>query len=67
MIERFNSQQIDADELSNIAEALELADEVTYELGHEKEIADVLFELSSPEANGPITLSKCANLLVQLG
>lgn len=37
-----------------------------YETGYESVIADVLFELSTPEINGAITKQKCLSLIERL-
>jgi hypothetical protein len=45
------------------AELVEGRPSIDYESGKEEELADALFELSTPEINEPVTLEKCWRLL----
>jgi hypothetical protein len=63
LVERFEVAALTESELSCLAEALDVAEEVQYEPGYEDLVGQVLFDLSSPEINGPLTQSKCAELL----
>ena len=66
LILRFQSGDIGADELSSWAELLDAADEVVYESGYEEVVGEVLFVLSTPEINHPLSQSQCAELLQSL-
>ena len=62
LLKKFSSGQLDAATILQIADELE-NDAVIYERGKEEIIATILFELSSPEVNGPLTLQRCSELI----
>ena len=66
-VRRFLEGQLSAHELSRWANLLEGNDLVEYDETANRLIADVLFQLASPEINGPITKQACEELLARLG
>jgi hypothetical protein len=65
-INRFLGGEINEEELVAWANLLETEDRVCYEPGHEKTIADVVFQVASPEINAPLVRSTCEALLGEL-
>ena len=65
-VARFQSGRVGEQELESLAELLE-GEPIIYEEGHEGAIADVLFWLSSPEINGPITTTLIRECIARLG
>lgn len=61
----FVESRIDANTLTEIACLLE-CESVEYEAEQEAIIAQVIFELSSPEINRPISLKLCSHLISAL-
>ena len=62
-IQRYVDGVVDLITLRNWADALELNDRVTYQAGAEDIIAEVLFLLTTPEANGPFEAADALRLL----
>jgi hypothetical protein len=58
ILERHASGELAAEELMQLANELEANDEIDYEPNAEAIIADVLFELSTPEINGMPTIER---------
>jgi len=65
-LNRYLAGELDAAELNEWANCLELNDRVIYEAGAEKCIATALFFLATPEINLPIDQVLCRDLLVTL-
>ena len=63
LLGRFLDEKITAEELSQFAELLDGNEAVDYESEQREIIADVLFDLSSPEINGEITHEKVRSIL----
>ncbi len=55
VMKKYLDNEISASELSTWADKLEMREDLDYEDGRNKEIATLLFNLSSPEINQPIT------------
>ena len=66
MLARCEAGELQSAELVEIANQLEARDEVDYERGAERVIADTLFELASPEINGELTPTRCRDLIRRL-
>jgi hypothetical protein len=58
ILERHASGELATEELTELASELEANDEIDYEPDAEAAIADVLFELSTPEINGMPTIER---------
>lgn len=54
--------QVSAMDLQKWAAEIELSEQIEYEPTNAQLIADVIFELSSPEINGPLTFDRARNL-----
>lgn len=65
-LQRFLADEIDPTDFVAWANLIELHDEVQYERGFEKLIADVVFCIASPEINGPLNSDTCQGFLSQL-
>lgn len=65
-LERFLSGHLTRDQLVSLAQRLEADDRFSYEVGHARSIADVLFAVSSPEIHEPLTPEAVRRLIVQL-
>jgi hypothetical protein len=65
-LERFLENEVVVDDLVSWANLIEAYDQVQYEVGFEKLIADVLFSIASPEINGPLNRGTCRRFLSQL-
>jgi len=63
---RFLKSEVNATDLEQWCEALEGNDAIEYEEGHQQVISSILFEVSSPDINGPLTLEKCIEMLAKL-
>lgn len=57
---------LSATEVSDWANSMEENDHVLLEAGFEKLIADVLFQVSTPEINRPLSLEVAIELIAQL-
>jgi hypothetical protein len=55
VLDRFDRGYVEADECAAWAETLEGRDDVGLEAGHEEGLKSLLFEISTPEINGPLT------------
>ena len=66
LIRRYESGDLTDTDLTEIANQLEARDDVDYEPGTERAIADVLFELAAPEINGDLNPARCAHLIRRL-
>jgi hypothetical protein len=67
LLERFLSGEIDRQQLTSWANSIEACDQVQYERPFEKLIADIVFEISSPEIHQAMDKRECRRLLGQLG
>lgn len=67
VLKRLLDGDTDANSVCDWADALELVDHVTYDPTDQGPIADVLFNLSTPEINGPLTRDRAEKLLASLG
>jgi len=65
-LRRFLAAEFDSKKFVDWTNAIELHDEVLYEPGYEKLIADTLFCLSTPEINETLTPEVCGRLMKQL-
>jgi hypothetical protein len=65
-IRRFLSGEVNRQQLTTWANAVEAHDQVQYEHPFEKLIADILFELSSPEIHQVLDPQECNRLLGKL-
>jgi len=66
LLNRFLKGEITAEKMTALADALEMNEAVVYEQPRKDVIADVLFVLSNPEINGPITLANATALISRL-
>jgi hypothetical protein len=66
VLEKFVVGKVAASEHEHWADTLELMDDVTYEVGHEATIGDVLFQLGAPEINRPLTVDVVRQLMDKL-
>lgn len=66
LLNRFLTGEITAEDVETLADALEMNEAVTYEQPHGQIIADVLFVLSNPEINGPLTQANVTTLIQRL-
>lgn len=55
VLDRFDRGDIDADECAAWADALEARDDVGLEPAYEEDLKTLLFEIGTPEINGPLT------------
>ena len=55
-----------AAQVAEWADSVEAREEIDYELSHEQQIADLLFELATPEINGTLTSERAQVLLNEL-
>ena len=65
-LKRFQAGAVDNSFVERIANLFE-NENVAYATGKEQRIANVVFELSSPEINGVLTHVRCDELLERLG
>lgn len=66
IIQRCILGDITSETLTEWANGAEMRDEIDYEIGVEAHIADVMFELSTPEINGDLSVAKLQALLERL-
>jgi hypothetical protein len=66
LLSRFSKGEMTAEEMTGLADALEMNEAVIYEQSHKEHIADVLFILSNPEINGAITPLSVTTLICRL-
>jgi len=59
------AKEITAEKAQHLADVFE-CELVDYDLFKSQEIADILFELSSPEINGVVTPERCIELIAKL-
>jgi len=64
---RFLEGKIEVTELVQWANLLEAYDQVAYESGVERRLANFVFRLASPEINEPIDKAVCRRMLLELG
>ena len=62
-ISRFLRGEIKEEDLVAWANLLEAKDEILYEPGYERVLADVVFQVASPEINAPLVPTTCKALL----
>src|ERR1051326_209050 len=65
-LQRFLARELEVDDLVGWANLLEGYELIGYEPGFEKQIADVVFRISTPEINAPLNHESCQDLLSQL-
>jgi hypothetical protein len=63
---RYVAGELNSTDLVEVANQLEMRDEIDYESGAEAVIADVLFEVASPEINGDLARTRCGELVHRL-
>ena len=66
-LERFLAGGVSANDVEHWADAVEGRDDIGYAAGHEDEISQVLFVLSTPDANGSLTQDSAKKLLGGFG
>ena len=66
-LQRFLANDLASDDLVAWANAIEAHDQVRYESGFEKLIADVVFRIASPEIREPLNSRSCRRLISELG
>lgn len=59
--------EIEAPEIERWANLMEGRDDIIFESGHEKWIADSVFELANPILTNPLTLSRADELIAEAG
>ena len=67
VLDRYLGGELTASDLERWADALEGRDDVEYHLGREVVVADVLFRLSSPAINEPLSMAVVRALRDGLG
>ena len=66
MLQKAIGGEIDWADLTDWAGIVELDDRMAYETGLEKAIAEVIFNLATPEINRPLDAAVCRSLLQEL-
>ncbi len=66
VLRRFVEGAIDAAWVERWASAVEVRDDIAFEPANEDLIKDILFELATPELEGPLTSVRAAALIAQL-
>lgn len=66
ILRRHLSAALTLAQITEIADLLEAREAVDYEVGSEMLIADVLFELASPELHEELTAIHCADIIGRL-
>ena len=66
MLQKAVGGEIDWADLTDWARFVERDDRVAYETGFEKAIAEVIFNLATPEINRPLDEAVCRSLLQEL-
>ena len=67
VLQRFVNNDLHAREVADWASLIEACDQVEYEPGFERLIADIVFELASPEINGALTDQSCQRWMQRIG
>lgn len=65
-LQRFLADELEVSDLVRWANSLEAYDQVRYELGFEKQIADIVFRIATPEITASLNHKSCHELLNQL-
>lgn len=65
-LQRILANELDSDDLVAWANSIESHDQVRYEPGFEKLIADIVFRIASPEINEPLDSESYRRLISQL-
>jgi hypothetical protein len=66
VLKRYLSSELSASDVEDWANALEIRDDVGYEVGYEDLLSDVVFDLANPALNGLLNLKVAQELIARL-